>query len=58
MRLAKALGLLPKRVAIVGCEPEHCHLGTSLSLAVNAAVERAVQEIHAMVRTDLCRRAE
>jgi Ni,Fe-hydrogenase maturation factor len=44
--------MLPERVTMVGCEPEHCHLGMSLSLAVNAAVDRAVQDIRAMLCTD------
>src|SRR5262245_26864070 len=45
MQLARALGFLPEKVTVLGCEPESCHLGISLSLAVDAAVDRAVQRI-------------
>lgn len=45
MGLAAALGVLPRRVTVVGCEPETCELGTELSPAVGAAVEEAVRVI-------------
>ena len=49
MMLAKALGFLPEKVRVVGCEPQSCHLGISLSSAVNAAADRAVAKIRRMV---------
>jgi hydrogenase maturation protease len=57
MKLAKALGLLPEKVTVVGCEPESCHVGMSLTVAVNAAVDHAVEHIRAMVLTDTGRAA-
>jgi len=52
LKLARALGLLPADVTVVGCEPASCRLGMSLTVWVNAAVDRAVQMIHAMVAGD------
>jgi hydrogenase maturation protease len=52
LKLARALGFLPADVTIVGCEPSSCHLGVPLSVGANAAVDRAVQTIHAMVSGD------
>jgi hydrogenase maturation protease len=49
LTLAKALGCLPERVRVVGCEPETCLPGLDLSLAVHRAVDRAVETICAMV---------
>lgn len=49
MELAWQLGLLPEKVTLVGCEPENCNLGTGLTLAVTAAVARAVEKIRGMV---------
>ncbi|MDR7556305.1 MAG: hydrogenase maturation protease [Armatimonadota bacterium] len=49
--LARALGVLPKAVAIVGCEPadvESVRIG--LTPAVAAAVARAADEVVALVR--------
>ena len=41
--LARALGVLPPRVLIVGCQPLHCDdLGTELSAPVRFAVAEAV----------------
>ena len=52
MQLARALGFLPEKVTVLGCEPESCQLGISLSLAVDAAVDRAVERIRDMVGSD------
>jgi hydrogenase maturation protease len=49
LTLARALGLLPEPVTVVGCEPASCQLGMPLSVAVHAAVDRAVQTIRQMV---------
>jgi hypothetical protein len=57
LKFAKALGLLPEQVTVVGCEPESCHLGQCLSLSVNVAVDRAAQTIRDMVDADGHRRA-
>src|ERR671923_3002167 len=52
MQLARALGCLPDKVTVLGCEPESCQLGINLSVAVDAVVDRAVEKIRAMVRSD------
>jgi hydrogenase maturation protease len=52
MQLARALGFLPDKVTVLGCEPESCQLGISLSVAVDAVVDRAVEKIRAMVGSD------
>ena len=52
MRLAKALGCLPEKVTVVGCEPAACQLGMGLTVAVEAAVKRAVEQIRQLVPTD------
>ena len=49
LHLAQALGLLPERVIVVGCEPESCHPGLCLTAAVHAAVDRAVERIRHIV---------
>ena len=49
LKLARVLGLLPGNVTVVGCEPASCQLGMSLTVCVKAAVDQAVQTIHAMV---------
>jgi hydrogenase maturation protease len=49
LKLARALGLLPADVTVVGCEPASCRLGMPLSVWASAAVDRAVQTIQAMV---------
>jgi len=49
--LAKALGVLPKKVLIIGCEPAiYDELGIGLSEPVGQAVARAVEEIAAVVK--------
>jgi hydrogenase maturation protease len=46
MMLAKALGVLPSNVLMVGCQPVDAQaVGQGLSAVVGAAVERAVEEI-------------
>jgi hydrogenase maturation protease len=57
LQLARALGLLPEHVTIVGCEPLSCELGMSLSLAATGAVECAVKRISDMVLADSRRMA-
>jgi hydrogenase maturation protease len=52
LQLARSLGLLPEHVTIVGCEPSSCELGMSLSVAVQGAVERAVETVRDMVVAD------
>jgi hydrogenase maturation protease len=48
--MAKTMGVLPGRVAIVGCQPgEVDDLGEGLSPAVGAAVERAAQAVRETV---------
>ena len=49
MGLAAALGVLPGRVTVVGCEPGTCELGLDLSPAVERAVESAAQAIREMI---------
>ena len=49
MGLAAALGVLPARVTVVGCEPGSCELGLELSPAVERAVESAAQAIREMI---------
>jgi hydrogenase maturation protease len=52
MQLARALGFLPDKVTVLGCEPESCQLGIRLSVAVDAAMARAVEKIREMVGSD------
>ncbi len=47
LSIAKALGWLPARVLLVGCQPSAVELGQGLSPPVRAAVAVAVAEIHA-----------
>lgn len=49
LTLAKALGALPARVRIVGCQPESIDLGEGLSEVVSAAVEDAVERVGEIV---------
>ena len=50
--LARALGVLPERVLLVGCQPQDCEeLGEELSAPVAAAVAVAVQRIQELVES-------
>ena len=45
--LAKALNVLPKKVFVIGCEPESSdELATKLSEPVEQAVDKAIEEVH------------
>jgi len=49
--LAKALGVLPRKVLIIGCEPQCCdELGTELSEPVQRAVEKVLEGFDEQVR--------
>jgi len=48
--LAKRLGLLPKRVLIVGCQPKDTTLGIGMSGEVKRAVSRAVKIIREKIK--------
>jgi hydrogenase maturation protease len=49
--MAKAMGALPERVVIVGCQPaEVDELGEGLSPEVGAALERAVEAVQETLR--------
>jgi hypothetical protein len=52
MQVARALGFLPDQVTVPGHEPKSCQLGISLSVAVDAAVARAVEKIRDMAGSD------
>ena len=53
--LAKALGVLPRKVLIIGCEPQCCDdLGAELSEPIQRAVEKVLEGFDAQVR-GLCR---
>ena len=48
--LAKALGALPEKVFVVGCQPQSCdELGTGLTEPVLKAVEVAVEKVRAAI---------
>lgn len=48
--LARALGVLPERTLLVGCQPLECEdLGETLTPPVQAAVAVAVREVRALV---------
>ncbi|MGQ0607280.1 MAG: hydrogenase maturation protease [Chloroflexota bacterium] len=49
MILAKALGVLPRRAVLIGCQPESMELGIGLSAPVQAAVELAVERVRELV---------
>lgn len=49
LRLASGLGLLPRRVDLVGIEPESVDWGMGLSAVVERALPRAVQAIQFLV---------
>jgi hydrogenase maturation protease len=49
LKLARALGLLPEHVIVVGCKPLSCELGMSLSVSTKAVVDSAVEAIRDML---------
>jgi hydrogenase maturation protease len=57
LKLARALGLLPEHVTVVGCEPASCQLGMPLSVSANVAVDHAVQMIRILVAAGVDRTA-
>jgi len=51
LTMAKALGVLPGRLVIVGCQPQEAdELGEGLSPAVETAVSVAAEQVQATVR--------
>jgi hydrogenase maturation protease len=48
--LGKALDVLPPRIYFLGCQPGEYGLGMSLSQPVEAAVERAIEQIVELAR--------
>lgn len=49
--LAKALGVLPKKILIIGCEPQCCdELGAELSEPVQRALEKVLEGFDEQVR--------
>lgn len=51
LALAKALGVLPARVFILGCQPITTEeLGIGLSPSVNRAAVKAVEQIHELIQ--------
>jgi hydrogenase maturation protease len=56
--MARALGCLPPRVRIIGCQPVMMDPGTELSPAVAAAVEEVVDRVRAIVRSWQGRRSD
>jgi hydrogenase maturation protease len=56
MRMAKAFGSLPRKILVLGCEPESLggeagHIG--LSESVKAAVDRAVERLNSLLKEAL-----
>jgi hydrogenase maturation protease len=52
LRMAAALGVLPRQVRIVGCQAAACdELGAGLSESVRAAVPEAAQRVREMLAT-------
>lgn len=49
LTLAKALGVLPDRVRIVGCQPGSLELGEGLSPALDTAVDEAIGRVREIV---------
>lgn len=55
--IAKAIGVLPKEVFIVGCEPSNIDLDLDLSKAVKDCMSKAKSELKRII-TDLCHMSE
>ncbi len=51
--LAKKLGMLPKKVIIVGCQPENLDLGVGLSPRVEELAEKAAEVILKLLDKEL-----
>jgi hydrogenase maturation protease len=52
LRMAAALGVLPRRVWVVGCQPADCdELGAGLSGPVRQAVPEAVRQVYDILAT-------
>lgn len=49
LRLARAAGVLPARVLVVGCQPETCDFNEGLSHHVAAAVPVAIRRVRELV---------
>lgn len=49
LTLAKALGVLPERVRIVGCQPGTIELGEGLSAALDGALDEAIERVREIV---------
>jgi hydrogenase maturation protease len=50
LMLARALGVLPEAVWLIGCQPRDAdRLGEGLSLEVEAAIELAIAEVHRLL---------
>lgn len=49
MRMAMKLHILPKKIMVIGCEPESCVLGLGLSRPVRGAVDQAVEKICSLI---------
>ena len=52
LKLAKALGTLPPRSIIIGCEPKSVELGLELSEEVEAAAKKAVSIVMEILRLE------
>lgn len=50
--MARALGFLPERLYIVGCQPGRTELGLDLTERVDEAVRRGVGEVRRLLETD------
>ncbi|MGH3086294.1 MAG: hydrogenase maturation protease [Rubrobacteraceae bacterium] len=49
LNLARALGFLPPRSYILGCQPEECGLGMGLSEPVERGASEAVERLRALI---------
>lgn len=49
LTLAKALGVLPDRIRMVGCQPGNIDLGEGLSEALDGAVDLAIERVREIV---------
>jgi hydrogenase maturation protease len=49
--LAKALGVLPARVFIIGCQPASDEFGSEMSPAVKRAIQVALERIESLIKS-------